>query len=105
MEPPPKHWPRIWTAVFYDDARAAIDWLCTSFGFGVRIKVEGDDGTIEHSELELPNDGLIMVSQTDGPPTYRKNSSTYPVASTMWARANGSALTTNPTNDRRMPFL
>ena len=30
---------------------AAIDWLCNAFGFEVRLKVEGDGGRIEHSEL------------------------------------------------------
>jgi len=47
-------------AVFYDDAAAAIDWLCRAFGFDVRLKVEGDGGRIEHSEL-MYGEGLIMV--------------------------------------------
>ena len=58
MKEPPKGWPRI--ALFYEDAAAAIDWLCRVFGFEVRLKVEGDAGTIVHSELELAG-GLIMV--------------------------------------------
>jgi uncharacterized glyoxalase superfamily protein PhnB len=37
-----------------------IDWLCEAFGFEVRLKVEGDGGSIVHSELTLA-DGLIMV--------------------------------------------
>jgi uncharacterized glyoxalase superfamily protein PhnB len=37
-----------------------IDWLCDAFGFEVRLKVEGDDGSIVHSELTY-GDGLIMV--------------------------------------------
>ncbi len=58
---PPKDWPRIAPALFYDDAPRAIDWLCQAFGFAVRLKVEGEAGRIEHSELEL-RDSLIMVS-------------------------------------------
>ena len=50
-------------SLFYDDANAAIDWLCSAFGFEIRLKVEGDDGSVEHSELELPDDGLIMVGE------------------------------------------
>jgi len=46
--------------VFYEDAGAAIDWLCRVFGFEVRLKVEGEGGRIEHSELTF-GDGLIMV--------------------------------------------
>ena len=64
MRPPPAGWPRISSALYYDDARAAIDWLCRAFGFEVRLLVEGDGGRVEHSELTLA-DGLIMVSGAD----------------------------------------
>ena len=59
----PPGWPRISSALYYDDAETAIDWLCNAFGFMVRLKVAGDDGSIVHSELEY-GDGLIMVGQT-----------------------------------------
>ena len=62
MKPAPADWPRMSSSVFYRDAVAAIDWLCDAFGFEVRLKVEGDDGRIVHSELEY-GDGLIMVGQ------------------------------------------
>ncbi|HWG68599.1 MAG TPA: VOC family protein [Steroidobacteraceae bacterium] len=62
MKPTPRDWPRISGSVFYQDAAAAIDWLCAAFGFEVRLKVEGDGGRIEHSELTY-GEGLIMVSQ------------------------------------------
>jgi len=32
MKPTPPGWPRISAALFYDDPRAAIDWLCEAFG-------------------------------------------------------------------------
>lgn len=63
MKNPPEGWPRISSAVFYDDAAAAIDWLCRVFGFEVRLKVEGEGGRIEHSELVFGG-GLIMVGST-----------------------------------------
>ena len=62
MKPTPKDWPRMSSAVVYQDAAAAIDWLCDAFGFEVRLKVEGEQGQIEHSELTY-GDGLIMVAQ------------------------------------------
>ncbi len=62
MIPTPSDWPRISSSVFYQDAAAAIDWLCEAFGFEVRLKVEGDNGRIEHSELTY-GEGLIMVGQ------------------------------------------
>lgn len=60
MKQPPAGWPRISTAIFYQDAAAAIDWICRAFDFEVRLRVEGDGGRIEHSELTY-GDGLIMV--------------------------------------------
>ena len=62
MKPAPKDWPRISSSAFYRDAAAAIDWLCDAFGFEVRLKVEGEGGRIEHSELTY-GEGLVMVGQ------------------------------------------
>ena len=60
--------PRIWRtpsniypALSYEDAPAAIDWLCRAFGFEKRFVAEGADGTVMHSELSL-GPGVIMVS-------------------------------------------
>jgi uncharacterized glyoxalase superfamily protein PhnB len=63
MKNTPKGWPRLSASVFYDDAAGAIDWLCKAFGFEVRLKVEGDNGRIEHSEL-IYGDGLVMVGSS-----------------------------------------
>jgi uncharacterized glyoxalase superfamily protein PhnB len=60
MKPTPPGWPRISSGIWYEDPAAAIDWLCRAFGFEVQLRVEGEDGTIEHSELVLGG-GLIMV--------------------------------------------
>jgi len=62
MKATPKGWPRLSSSVFYDDAATAIGWLCRAFGFDVRLKVEGDNGRIEHSEL-VYGEGLIMVDR------------------------------------------
>src|SRR3984957_14257355 len=62
MKPTPSGWPRMSSAVVCQDAAAAIDWLCDAFGFEIRLKVEGDGGRIEHSELTY-GEGLIMVGQ------------------------------------------
>jgi uncharacterized glyoxalase superfamily protein PhnB len=64
VKPSPSDWPRFTSAVFYQDAVAAIDWLCNAFGFEVRLKVEGEGGRIEHSELTY-GEGVIMVGQED----------------------------------------
>jgi uncharacterized glyoxalase superfamily protein PhnB len=61
MRETPEGWPRISSSLFYDDAPKAIDWLGRAFGFEVRLKVEGGDGGIVHSELVF-GDGVIMVA-------------------------------------------
>lgn len=65
MKPTPPGWPRISTSLYYDDAAKAIDWLCGAFGFEVRIKVAGEGGRIEHSEL-VYGEGVVMVGSLDG---------------------------------------
>jgi uncharacterized glyoxalase superfamily protein PhnB len=76
MKSTPPDWPRISSAIFYDDPAKAIDWLCKAFGFEVRIKVEGEPGQILHSEL-VYGEGLVMVgdaAKRDNPDeSYRKS--------------------------------
>jgi uncharacterized glyoxalase superfamily protein PhnB len=86
MKKAPEGWPRSSSSIFYDDAAKAIDWLCRAFGFEVRLKVEGDGGRIEHSELTF-GDGLIMVGNTG---TVREGRAPYPCKS---PRALGGANT------------
>ena len=71
MKLTPRGWPRLSTAIYYDDAAGAIDWLCRAFGFEVRLKVEGDGGRIEHSEL-VYGEALVMVSQSGEKPARPK---------------------------------
>jgi uncharacterized glyoxalase superfamily protein PhnB len=61
VKPTPAGWPRISSSLYYDDPRAAIEWLCNAFGFEVRLLVEGDGGRIEHSELTF-GEGMVMVA-------------------------------------------
>ena len=63
MKALPDGWPRISATLYYDDARAAIDWLCRVFDFELRLLVETGDGGVAHSEL-VYGDGVIMISQT-----------------------------------------
>lgn len=74
MKPAPSNWPRISSALYYEDASTAIDWLCRVFGFEVRLKIEGEGGSIEHSELTY-GEGLIMVGQAGlaHKPSFRKS--------------------------------
>ena len=104
----PPGWPRISSALFYDDAAAAIEFLEKAFGFETRLKVEDGAGGIVHSELEL-DDGLVMVasSQDDDRRSPRSlggaNTQSLFVyvadvdAHYARARANGATLVTEPT--------
>lgn len=69
MKPTPPGWPRVSPSIYYLKAAAAIDWLCKAFGFEVRLKVEGENGRIEHSELTF-GDGLVMVGEAEKPEKY-----------------------------------
>jgi uncharacterized glyoxalase superfamily protein PhnB len=89
MNAPPKGWLRITPVVFYDDAAAAIDWLCRAFGFEVRLKIEGDNGRIEHSELAY-GEGIMMVSQSG--PNPRRPQMTYPTSPQSVGGSNTQAL-------------
>ncbi|MFI7605229.1 VOC family protein [Micromonospora sp. NPDC049366] len=50
----------------YADPRAAIDWLCTAFGFTVNAVHEGPDGGVAHAELTFDT-GMIMLGGRDEP--------------------------------------
>jgi uncharacterized glyoxalase superfamily protein PhnB len=64
MKPTPPDWPRLSSSLYYRDAGAAIDWLCRAFGFTLRLKVEGDGGRIEHSELAY-GEAVVMVCEEE----------------------------------------
>ena len=65
MKPTPPGWPRISQALYYTEAAKAIDFLVDAFGFEVRIRVVGENGRIEHSELTF-GEGLVMVGDVAG---------------------------------------
>jgi len=60
MKPTPPDWPRLSSSLYYQDANRMIDWLCQAFGFELRLKVEGDAGRVEHSELSY-GEAVVMV--------------------------------------------
>ena len=44
----------------YNDAAAAINWLCNAFGFEKHLIVPGEDGTVVHAQLVFGN-GMVML--------------------------------------------
>ena len=53
----------------YDDAPAAIDWLCANLGFSEHFVVRGEGGRIEHAQLAFRG-SLVMLGSTGGDPEY-----------------------------------
>lgn len=51
---------RIIPYLYYEDASAAMDFLCKTFGFEVREKVMHDDGTFMHGEVGY-QDNVVML--------------------------------------------
>ena len=47
----------------YDDALAAIDWLCRAFGFEKQAVYADDKGVVQHAQLVFGN-GMIMLGST-----------------------------------------
>ena len=58
-------------SVTYREAAKAIDFLCKAFGFEVQLRVDGEAGKIEHSELVLGG-GLITTGDVERGRPWRK---------------------------------
>ena len=44
----------------YNDAAAAVEWLCEAFGFEKHLVVPGEDGTVVHAQL-IFGTGMVML--------------------------------------------
>jgi uncharacterized glyoxalase superfamily protein PhnB len=51
----------LYPSFYYDDPKAAIEWLCRAFGFRRRLVVPGPDGGVIHAELTF-GPAVIMVA-------------------------------------------
>lgn len=49
----------------YRDAHAAIEFLCTAFGFERHLLVAGPNNTIAHAQLTLGNSMVMLASADD----------------------------------------
>ena len=57
----------------YNDAPAAIEWLCNVFGFEKQLVVATDDGTIAHAQLTFGNGMIMLGSVRDNDREFDKN--------------------------------
>ena len=58
--------PNVFPTLHYREAEAAIDWLCTAFGFERLLVVPGEHRTIVHAELRLGPGVVMLGSMHDG---------------------------------------
>lgn len=67
---PPEGMPRMIPYLFYNDLRAALDWLGKAFGLETRMSIPGPEGQILHAEMQLA-DAVVMM----GPASSEQGSS------------------------------
>jgi uncharacterized glyoxalase superfamily protein PhnB len=65
---PDNGFPRVAAELLYEDAGAAIEWLCRVYGFKELLRWTGEDGVVGHADLELEG-GIVMLGS--GPAGYR----------------------------------
>ena len=58
---PPAGFPRVTPYLFYEDPGAAVDWLVEAFGFKERFRMAGPDGKVNHAEVEVEGDSVVMM--------------------------------------------
>ena len=63
--------------IAYEDAGAAVDWLCEAFGFTERgDRYVMDDGTVGHAEIELAGNVVMLATPNrdyESPRTHRRS--------------------------------
>ena len=62
VQNPPPNVQRIVPNLCYQDAPAAIEFLCAAFGFEEAMRMEMPDGRLGHAELLLHGDTLMLAS-------------------------------------------
>jgi uncharacterized glyoxalase superfamily protein PhnB len=55
--------PTVVPMISYHDAAAALEWLGEAFGFRERNRIAMPDGSIGHAEMQVGDDGLIMLAE------------------------------------------
>ncbi len=57
---------RIIPCLSYDDAHAAMDFLCQAFGFEKLHAYETEDGKVAHAQLNYEGNGIMLGSTNTG---------------------------------------
>lgn len=54
-------YPTVTPYLLYEHVGAALAWLAQAFGFRERLRMADDDGTVNHAEMDVGADGVIML--------------------------------------------
>jgi PhnB protein len=57
---------RIAPYLLYEDGAAAIDFLKRAFGFEEVMRMDGDGGAVQHAELALSGDSIMLGGDVPG---------------------------------------
>jgi PhnB protein len=60
---PPEGYPFVTPYLHYEDAAAALEFLTTAFGFREKFRMDGEDGRIAHAEVEIGDQGVVMLGE------------------------------------------
>jgi PhnB protein len=52
--------PEISPYLYYEDGGAAMDWLIKAFGFEETVRMTSDEGRLEHGELKLGDETVML---------------------------------------------
>ena len=62
---PPEGYPSVMPYLLYEDSDAALEFLVDAFGFTEKVRMTGDDGRVNHAEVQM-SDGVIMLGTPPG---------------------------------------
>jgi len=67
----------IYPVLRYEDAHAAIDFLERAFGFERRAMSDGENGGVEHAELKLGDEFVMLGSTAEGDERFNQAAGRY----------------------------
>ena len=63
---PPEGYTRVTPYLYYKDAGAALDFITGVFGFKEAVRMSGEDGVVNHAEVELDGSHLMLGAPSEG---------------------------------------
>ena len=58
---PPEGYTRVMPYLLYEDSDAALEFLTDALGFTEKYRMTADDGRVNHAEVMIGGDGVVML--------------------------------------------